>query len=196
MNLPNKITLTRIFLIPVFMALYLLDGVFPFARTAAAGVFMLAAFTDFLDGYVARKYNLVTDLGKFLDAIADKIVVLCALVLLIFADVTGNRWLHMSLMIFTAVIIVREMLVSAFRQIAAAKNVVIAADVYGKIKTAVQLVGLPFLLICTDLDGLLVKAGFDFPIFMLIGFVLMAASTLLTIFSGVHYILKNKEVLK
>ena len=80
MNLPNKITLTRIFMIPIFVAIFFLDGIVPFNFGIAAIVFALAAFTDFLDGHIARKYNLVTDFGKFIDPLADKFMVLSSMI--------------------------------------------------------------------------------------------------------------------
>ena len=145
MNLPNKITLTRICMIPVFVLFFFLDGVLPFARGIAAIVFVLAACTDFIDGHIARSRGLVTNLGKFLDPIADKVLVSTAMLLLLtikeslFAR-TGE-WadgLYVLMAVCICIIMARELIISAFRQIAAANGVVMAADKLGKFKTIFQ----------------------------------------------------------
>ena len=108
MNLPNKITLTRIFMIPVFVAVFFLDGILPYNSIIAAAVFALAACTDFIDGYIARKYKLVTNLGKFLDPIADKVLVSTAMLVLltlqanlfgIFGDLSNSLYIAMAVCI-------------------------------------------------------------------------------------------------
>src|SRR5699024_5369577 len=103
-------------------------------------VFIIAALTDFLDGYIARKYNLVTDLGKLLDPIADKVLVSTSLILLCTVDVFGNiiSFGYVFISVATSIILARELLISAVRQIAAAKGVVIQANYFGKIKTVLQ----------------------------------------------------------
>ena len=187
MNLPNKITLLRIFLIPVFVALFYLTLI-PYNFCISAGVFALAAFTDFLDGYLARKYNLITDMGKFLDPIADKVLVSTALILILVPPqgITILPW-YASIMV--ALILARELIVSGFRLVAAGKNVVIAADKSGKIKTFATDVALIFILITADVTPQL------YDITNVIGVVALGVCTLLTIYSGIECLVKNKKVL-
>ena len=127
MNLPNKISVARICLLPVFIFFYLASFI-PCNYLIAAIIFSLAAFTDFLDGYIARKYNLVTNLGKLLDPIADKLIVMAALIVLTVDGIIPNPYG----IIVTIIIIGRELFISAFRQVAAAKGFVMAADKWGK----------------------------------------------------------------
>lgn len=127
MNLPNKLTLFRVFLVPVFVFL-LLTGY----QWAALGVFFLACFTDFADGRIARKYNLVTNFGKFMDPLADKLLICSALVCLVELG-TIPAWI-------TIIIIAREFVVSGLRLIAADAGIVIAASWWGKFKTASQMI--------------------------------------------------------
>ena len=149
MNLPNKITLVRIFMIPVFVAVFFLDGVLPYNYIIAAAIFALAACTDFIDGYIARSRGLVTNLGKFLDPIADKVLVATAMILLLtmkdtlFALLGQEQTIvYIVTTIFICVILARELIISAFRQIAAVSGVVMAADKLGKIKTVFEICGL------------------------------------------------------
>ncbi len=197
MNLPNKITLTRIFMIPIFVAIFFLDGILPFAFGIAAIVFALAACTDFIDGHIARSRGLVTNLGKFLDPIADKVLVSTAMLLIL--TMKGSLFLQFGswangLYIATAVcicvIMARELIISAFRQIAATRGLVMAADKLGKYKTTFQDVSI-FALIFSA--GLSVTAG---KVVAIIGLVLFAVATVLTVWSGISYVVKNKQVLK
>ena len=140
MNLPNKITCVRIVLLPVFIFFYLATFI-PCNYLIAGIIFAIAAFTDMLDGKIARKYNLVTNLGKFLDPIADKLIVMAALIL-----VASDGTIPSPYGIIIAIIIIgRELIISAFRQIAAANGVVMAADMWGKYKTTFQTIALPLL---------------------------------------------------
>lgn len=192
MNLPNKITLTRIFMIPIFVALFYVDAL-PFHYVIAAAVFLLAALTDALDGYLARSRNLVTNLGKFLDPIADKVLVSTALIVLLTRPqaflVVGAWGLPVAGML-VALILARELIVSGFRMIAAGQNVVLAADKLGKIKTVTQDVSIVFLLVCMDLG-----AGTAGQIIAYVGLAVFALSAILTVVSGVNYIVKNRCVL-
>lgn len=197
MNLPNKITLTRICMIPVFVLIFFLDGVVPFARGIAAIVFALAACTDFVDGYIARSRGLVTNLGKFLDPIADKVLVSTAMLLLLtikenlFA-VTGE-WmdvLYVGMAVCICIIMARELIISAFRQIAAANGVVMAADKLGKFKTIFQDVSIAVLLFASDISGAFGN------VLLGIGGVIFLAATVLTVWSGIAYVVNNKQVLK
>ncbi len=191
MNLPTKLTLLRIFMIPVFVVIFFLD-VIPYNFVISAGVFLLAAFTDFLDGYIARKYNMVTDLGKFLDPIADKVLVSTAFIIMLVpvGDVTIIPGLGA---IAVAIIIARELVVSGFRMVAASKGMVIAADVSGKIKTFVQDVAIVVLLVSADLFAL---TEIVHTVIYYIGLGLLGVATVLTIVSGTECIVKNRRVLK
>lgn len=187
MNLPNKLTLLRIFMIPVFTVLFYIESV-PYNFAIAAAVFALAAFTDFLDGYIARKYNLVTDLGKFLDPIADKVLVSTALIIMLFPySATILPWYAG---IAVAIILARELIVSGFRMVAASKNMVLAADMTGKIKTFTQDIAILVLLF-----GASFNAGLYAPT-NIVGLVLLGISAILTIVSGTLYIVRNIDVLK
>ena len=197
MNLPNKITLTRICMIPVFVLFFFLDGVLPFARGIAAFVFVLAACTDFIDGHIARSRGLVTNLGKFLDPIADKVLVSTAMLLLLtikeslFAR-TGE-WadgLYVLMAVCICIIMARELIISAFRQIAAANGVVMAADKLGKFKTIFQDIAIAVLLFASDF----VEFFGDF--LFGVGGVTFLAATVLTVWSGIAYVVNNKQVLK
>lgn len=195
MNLPNKITLTRIFMIPVFVLFYYLDVMNGWNYLVAAIVFVLAASTDALDGHIARSRGLVTNLGKFLDPIADKVLVSTALILLLtrgwaFEVDFFAGWGLIVAGICVAVILARELIVSGFRMIAAGRGIVLAADKLGKIKTVFQ-----------DLSIALILAGMAFvgsrggEIVVIIGIFCFFICTALTVISGVNYIVRNKQVL-
>ncbi len=195
MNLPNKITLTRIFMIPVFVLFFYLDAI-PCNELIAAIVFVVAASTDALDGHIARSRNLVTNLGKFLDPIADKVLVSTALILMLtkpdcFTVAPFGSWGLLVAGIFVALILARELIVSGFRMIAAGRNLVLAADKLGKAKTVTQDSSIAILL--ASLPFADTPTG---QIFLYIGLVLFVLCTILTVISGMNYILKNKQVLK
>ncbi len=197
MNLPNKITLTRIFMIPIFVLLFFLDGVLPFSYGFAAILFALAACTDFIDGYIARKYKLVTNLGKFLDPIADKVLVSTAMLLILTMQKSlfvklgsAADGVYIATTVCICVIMARELIISAFRQIAATRGLVMAADKLGKYKTTFQDVSIFVLIFCASLSG---AAG---EVFAYVGFALFAVATVLTVWSGISYVVKNKQVLK
>ena len=189
MNLPNKLTILRIIMIPLFAICYYLT-VIPYNFIVSAVIFALASLTDFLDGFIARKYNLVTDFGKFLDPIADKVLVSTALIVLIVPP-TGfsafGSYFTVASAVCVAIIIARELIVSGFRLVAAGKNLVIAADKSGKLKTFFTDVTILFVLVVmTFTNGAL----------QIISFVLLVVTTLLTVYSGLECIIKNKDVLK
>lgn len=198
MNLPNKISLTRICLIPVFVAVFFLDGVLPYNYAIAAAIFVIAACTDFIDGHIARSRGLVTNLGKFLDPIADKVLVATATILLLtlggLYEKIENASLANAVYIATAVsiciILARELIISAFRQIAASNGIVMAAEKLGKYKTAFQDAAIAVLIFAADITGSAGKfiAG--------LGFGLFAGATVLTIWSGIAYVWKYRKVLK
>ena len=150
MNLANKLTLLRIILIPFFIVCFYIPNLMmntvsvnsyliPYANLLGLVIFLLAAITDFIDGYIARKYNLITDFGKFMDPLADKLLVTAALLILL------ENGLISAWVVF--VILAREFIVTGFRTIAAAKGVVIAAGWLGKIKTVVQFIMISTLLL-------------------------------------------------
>ncbi len=188
MNLPNKLSILRIILIPIMIAVFYIPAI-PYNYLIAAGIFAISAFTDFLDGYIARKYNLVTDLGKFLDPIADKILVLAALVVIITEPfILGYENLVFGKIIGgvgVSFIVAREMTVSVMRMIAAGKGLVLAAEKVGKIKTFV-----------TDFAILALLISAQFTIVYYAGVVLYLISVILTIYSGIVYLIKNREVFK
>ena len=196
MNLPNKITLTRIFMIPVFVAVFYCGLLSPWCYLASAVVFLLAALTDAVDGHIARSRHLVTDLGKFLDPIADKVLVSTAFIVLLTEPMAFQvtPFENCGLIVAgvcVAVILARELIVSGFRIIAAGKHLVLAADKLGKYKTTFQDVSIALLLACMPfLDKL---AG---RIVAYVGLACFVVCTLLTLISGVNYLVKNKEVLK
>ena len=200
MNLPNKITLSRIFMIPVFIAMFFLEVV-PFHYGIAAIIFAVAACTDFIDGYIARKYKLVTNLGKFLDPIADKVLVSTAMILMlvmkedVFETLGGAaNWVYIATAVCICVIMARELIISAFRQIAAVNGVVMAADKLGKFKTIFQDVAI-FVIIMAG--GIAELASATAAMYVLIGgLALFAIATILTVWSGISYVVKNRQVLK
>ncbi len=195
MNLPNKITLTRIFMIPVFVLFFYLDVMNGWNFLVAAVVFVLAASTDALDGHIARSRGLVTNLGKFLDPIADKVLVSTALILLltrggVFEISFFSGWGLIVAGICVAVILARELIVSGFRMIAAGRGIVLAADKLGKLKTVFQ-----------DASIALILAGMAFigyeagVVIAAVGIFCFYICTVLTVVSGVNYVVRNKQVL-
>lgn len=174
MNLPNKLTVLRILLIPVF--LFFLFFEMQHGRIFAVSVFVIASLTDALDGYIARKHNLITNFGKLMDPLADKLLVCSALIAMIALGSIPA--------LLVILIISRDFIITSFRALAADNNVVIAAMVSGKIRTAVQMVMIIYLLI-----------GFTGEIFDIIGYILMALAALLTVISAFEYIYKNRQVL-
>lgn len=189
MNLPNKLTVLRMCMIPLFVAMFYLT-VIPYNYFWAALIFVAASATDFLDGYIARKNNLVTNLGKFLDPIADKILVAAALIVMLTVPallpaVYGG--------ICVTIILARELMVSGFRMVAASRGMVLAADKLGKIKTCFQDFAIFVLLAGADLFG----AGESVTnVIHIVGLVALGIATALTVISGFGYIYRNRAVLK
>ncbi len=181
MNLPNKLTLLRILLVPVFLVFLYIP--MPFQYTLALLVFAAASITDALDGNIARKHNLVTTFGKFADPLADKVLVLAALAA--FADVDGIPVNGIVVIIVAA----REFLVSGLRLVTAEKGVVVAAGIWGKLKTAFTMVAIVVVLftqvLAVDFDLLSVDAEFWLYV---VNSVLIWISVLLTVISGGVYL--------
>lgn len=180
MNLPNKLTLARALLVPVFMIFAALSHYgradFNWILSLLAGiVFAAASFTDFLDGYLARKNHLITDFGKFMDPLADKLLVCSAMICLIEKGKLAS-WI-------VIIIVAREFIISGFRLVASDNGIVIAASYWGKFKTTFQMLMIIVLII--DLGG----------IFDTIGIILTWIALALTIISLVDYVAKNKKVL-
>ena len=187
LNLPNKISLIRICMIPAFIVVFLYQ--FSYNYIVAAAIFALAAATDFLDGYIARKYKLVTNLGKFLDPIADKVLVATAFILMLTAKsnlfgVFGNMGeiIYLCVAVSVCLILARELIISAFRQIAAANGVVLAAEKLGKYKTVFQDASIIVLIVSANITG---TAG---AVVAWVGLGLFAVATILTVVSGVSYV--------
>ena len=189
MNLPNKLTILRLIMIPLFVAVFYLT-IIPYNYVISAVIFLLAALTDFLDGYIARKYNLVTNLGKFLDPIADKVLVSTALIVMLLPFPNECTIIPFYGAIAVAIILARELIVSGFRIVAASNGKVLAADKSGKVKTFTQDVAVVVLLVGADLmPGL-------YSVINIVGLAFLGLATLLTIYSGIECIVKNIEVLK
>lgn len=187
MNLPTKLTVLRLIMIPLFAAAFFIEAL-PARFIISAAIFALAAFTDYLDGHIARKYNMVTDLGKFLDPIADKVLVCTALIVML-VDAGGQPVIPFYGAIAVAIIIARELIVSGFRMVAASKGAVLAADWSGKIKTFFQDIAIIVLLVGKDVMPA------PYSVMNIIGLALLGAATLLTVYSGAECIIKNGKVL-
>lgn len=203
MNLPTKITVTRIALIPIFIMFFCLKSVFQQYYILMTAVFILASCTDFIDGHLARKNNMVTDLGKFLDPIADKILVVAGMIVLLSMEFkvpsTGEMFPVLPPYfgeICVILILAREFIIGVFRQLAATKGIVMAADKLGKAKTIVTMIALPMLMLVPFINETWdIAVKWFGVVFLFCGWALFALATILTIASGINYILVNKQVL-
>jgi len=191
MNLPNKLTVMRMILIPFVMFFYLATFI-PGGKIVAIVLFVIAAFTDFLDGKIARSQNLVTDFGKFLDPIADKLLTSSVLFMIVADGTIPQPWGVICLML----IIGRELIIDAFRLIACTKGIVLAADILGKAKTMVQCWTMPLCILLAYLQFDLAIKGSGLLVMQVICWSLIGLSTLLTVLSGINYFVKNKGVIK
>ncbi len=210
MNIPNKLTMARMLLIPVYVALVFIevDTFAYFNDFLAFLIFGIAAFTDFLDGKLARKWNMVTDFGKLFDSAADKLLCGSALILLIYVFsvvcpltfISETPAFLIILTLFVVLIICREMFMTAFRSVAASRNIIIAADMPGKIKAAAQMFGIVVIMLAPDLyaigesngiDGLVTAAKITF----LAGFALLALGAVMAVISCVLYVIKYPGVM-
>lgn len=174
MNLPNKLTMFRVILIPFFV-LFMLVDITNVDKWIALAIFIVASLTDLLDGKIARKYNLVTNFGKFMDPLADKLLVCSALICLV-EMAKLPAWM-------VIIIIAREFIISGFRLIAADNGVVIAASYWGKFKTTFQMVMICLLI--ADIEAIHVLT-----------MIIMWIALLLTVISLIDYLVKNKAVMK
>ena len=175
MNLPNKLTVMRVILIPFFVvSLLAFNGQVQILRNLACGIFIIASLTDMLDGKIARKYNLVTNFGKFMDPLADKLLVCSALICLIQLG-QMPAWM-------VIVIVSREFIISGFRLVAAEQGIVIAASYWGKFKTTFQMIAVILMIV-------------NLPVLHLLTLVCTWIALILTVVSLVDYISKNHRVL-
>ena len=176
MNLPNKITIFRVCMIPVFLVFMLVEAI-PYGNYIAAVLFIIACLSDAADGYIARKYNLITNFGKFMDPLADKLLVCSALICFIELDLVA-AWPII-------IIIAREFIISGFRLVASDNGVVIAASYWGKFKTTAQMI------MC-----ILFIVHLDNSVFFALEQIFLYLSVALTVISLVEYVWKNRQVLK
>lgn len=174
MNLPNKLTVLRVIMIPFFVLFMLTDFAGAASKYIALAIFCVASFTDFLDGYLARRDNLVTNFGKFMDPLADKLLVCSALICLI-PQGKLETWIVL-------VIIAREFIISGFRLVASDNGIVIAASYWGKFKTVSHMTMIILLIL-------------DWPVLSIIAEIVKWIAVVLTIVSLVDYVVKNKQVL-
>ncbi|MBO6137359.1 MAG: CDP-diacylglycerol--glycerol-3-phosphate 3-phosphatidyltransferase [Lachnospiraceae bacterium] len=177
MNLPNKLTILRVILVPVFIAVMLAQPFGVNSKWVALAIFIIASLTDLLDGKIARKYNLVTNFGKFMDPLADKMLVCSALICL---SSLGRleAWI-------TILIVVRDFIISGFRLVASDNGVVIAASYWGKFKTTFQMIMI-----------ILIIADINIAPIPVLTVIIKYIAVILTVYSLIDYIVKNKEVLK
>lgn len=181
MNTPNKLTILRIILVPIFMAVLMINPEEPVFVSVALGIFVIASITDTLDGQIARKQNLVTNFGKLMDPLADKMLTTSAFLVLLYLQ-RASAWAVM-------LILTREFIVSGVRLVAASDGIVIAASKWGKLKTVFQMVAiiaallllLPF---CPQETGILITQ------------ILVWLSAVITVISGAEYVIKNASVFK
>ncbi|HBC95180.1 MAG TPA: CDP-diacylglycerol--glycerol-3-phosphate 3-phosphatidyltransferase [Clostridium sp.] len=192
MNLANKLTILRMLLIPFFLIFMAVKDM-PYGKIIAIAIFILASITDKLDGYIARSRNQVTKFGKFMDPLADKLLVTAALISLVEYHIIPT-WVAM-------IIIAREFAVTGLRAIAASEGVVIAASPWGKAKTVTQILAIILALINLDYNHVsfgLLRSLWDHPhkVLNCITYVAMTIAIVMTVISGVDYFVKNKEVFK
>ncbi len=172
MNLPNRLTLLRVIMVPFFIVFYI-KGYFLISFV----LFVLASLTDLLDGHIARKRNLISNFGKIMDPLADKILVYSAFCLMV------ENGLVPSWMLI--VILVREFAISGMRTVAASEGIVVAADLSGKIKTVLQMIAVPMLI----LTGVIIS-----DVWFTLSMAMLWASLIMTVYSGIQYIYKNRKV--
>ncbi len=194
MNLPNKLSIFRIMLVPFIMFFYLAPFIpYGIGKILAIVLFIVAALTDLFDGNIARKNGLVTDLGKLLDPIADKMLITCSLFLVVFDQTIAFPWGIIALTILFA----RDCVVNGVRQIAATKGVAVAAEWSGKLKAILAYIYIPWFMFIAVLNVFGDVSGMDTAIlvFEIIGYIVMAAATIVTAWSAIDYPLKNKAVI-
>ncbi len=182
MNLPNKLTMLRIIMVPVFVVFLSMDEAW--CRYVALILFIAASLTDLLDGRIARARNLITDFGKFMDPIADKLLVMSALVVLVALGITP-AWVCI-------IMLAREFIVSGFRLVAAGKGKVIAAAIWGKLKTVSQMIYIPMAILLMPVGEI---SDMLYKIWNILTQIMMYLSAALALWSGFWYIWSNREYL-
>ena len=180
MNLPNKITVARLVLVPFFIGAYIADF-----NLIALVIFIVAAATDFVDGKLARKRNIVTNFGKIMDPLADKILVYSAFCLMIPEYVPA--WMFI-------IILAREFLIAGIRTVAASEGIVIAAQMSGKIKTVLQMILVPVFIILPVFEKM--NGSPLYMVFYILGQVLLWGALIMTVYSGIEYAVNNSDVFK
>lgn len=194
MNVPNILSMVRIACTPIVVALFLISIPNGIGYFCALGVYALACFTDFLDGHIARKYNLITDFGKFMDQIADKFITTTAMILVLLAYPITHSWLAVLLVL---IVVLRDILISGVRMVAANKNLVIPADIFGKIKSFFLDTASMVLMLYIGLANCVSAAWVGY--IRIVGLVLMIIGVVLCVISCINYIvnaiktLSNKE---
>ena len=198
-NVPNILTMIRLFCTPIVVALFLITIPSGIGVFCALGVYVFACLTDFLDGYIARKYNLITDFGKFMDQIADKAITTTAMILVLFA---GNVTLSWVAVLIVLVVVLRDTIISGIRMVAANKGIVIAADIFGKVKSFFLDIASMVLMLYVGLV-LCLKGGVNafigaMPIEYIryFGLALMIVGAVLSIVSCVNYSVKAVAAFK
>lgn len=192
MNLANKLTMVRIILVPVFLVFMAVKDM-PYGKVIAIIIFILASITDKLDGYIARSRNQITRFGKFMDPLADKLLVTAALVSLVEYHIIP-AWVAM-------IIIAREFAVTGLRGVAAAEGIIIAASPWGKAKTVTQIIAIIFALVNLNYNHVsfgMLRGIVNHPhkVLNFFTYAAMAVAIIMTIISGVDYFVKNKEVMR
>ena len=193
MTLPNKLTVLRIVMVPIFLVLLVTE--FPHHYLAALLVFIFASLTDLIDGKIARRYNLITDLGKFLDPLADKMLITAAFLGFMVCGIGGLK----SMMWINFIVLTREFLVTSVRLMAAGGGKVVAANIYGKMKTVTQMASIILALLFEYLiwlDGSLelgLLAGAPTHVLRVIYCAVMWFSTVMAVISGIVYAVQNRE---
>lgn len=191
MNLANKLTLIRIILVPIFL-IFIAAKHIPYGSTIATAIFILASLTDKLDGYIARSRNQITNFGKFMDPLADKLLVTAALISLVELQIVP-AWA-------SVIIIAREFAVSGLRSIAASQGRVIAASWWGKIKTVIQIIAIILLLLKVNVNDfkyimdLVNNSQFWSQFFNIVPSIMLMVAVVITLISGIVYFNKNKDV--
>ena len=206
MNTPNKLTIARMILTPIFLFVFTFEAI-PQHELWGTILFVIGSFTDFLDGHIARKRNMVTTLGTFFDTVADKLLVMSGFLLIVAYPITANggNLLPRPILfpdflgiIIAIVIIARELIVMALRSLAASKGVVLKADMYGKVKATFQFLTLIYYFAFAFIveEFYYAIAGVAYTVLCLIGYVFLAITVILTILSMINYLVKNRQVFK
>lgn len=191
MNTPNKLTLARIVLSPIFMVFFLMENVY--CRVLSMIIFIFAALTDVWDGYLARKYNIITGFGKFMDPLADKILTSTAFVSFLALGYV-KAWMIM-------LIIIREFVITGLRSLAAYRGMVISPTMSAKFKTVLQMTTIATILLYINLKTIMESAGytggfFDSPMVIQVFDWMMLSTTVITVITGIDYLIKNGSTIK